>query len=52
VTFRRFVIVDCVFVLALVAVAFLCAGLGAALLTASALAIGHLGAWYSLDNSR
>jgi hypothetical protein len=52
VTLRQSAIADCVFALALVAVAFLYSGSGAALLSAGALVLGHLGAWYSLRNNR
>jgi hypothetical protein len=52
VTLRRFVIADCVLAVALIAVAFLYVGSGAALLIAGTLILGHLGAWYSLRNNR
>jgi hypothetical protein len=51
VTLRQFVIADCVLALALVAIAFLYGGSGAALLSSGALVLGHLGAWYSLRNN-
>jgi uncharacterized membrane protein YbjE (DUF340 family) len=49
---RRFAIADCVIALALVAIAFVYGGAGAALLIGAALAVGHFAGWYSLRNSR
>jgi hypothetical protein len=45
---RQFAIADCVVALALVAIAFIDGGVGAALLIASVLGLGHGAAWYSL----
>jgi hypothetical protein len=49
---RQFAIADCVVALALVALAVVYGGVGAALLIAGALALGHVAAWYSLRNNR
>jgi hypothetical protein len=45
-------IADCVIAVALIAVALLYVGSGAALLIAGTLMFGHLGAWYSLRHPR
>jgi hypothetical protein len=49
---RQFAIADCVVALALVALAVVDGGVGAALLIAGALVLGHVAAWYSLRNRR
>jgi hypothetical protein len=48
---RRFVIADAVVALAVVVIAFLYRGVGAALLLAGALLVGHVAAWYALRNN-
>jgi hypothetical protein len=52
VTLRQFAIADCVLAAALIAIALLHEGRGAALLIAGTLILGHLGAWYSLRDGR
>jgi hypothetical protein len=52
VTPRQVAIADCIAALALMAIAFLHLGSGAALLITGALILGHLGAWYSVRNNR
>jgi hypothetical protein len=49
---RQFAIADCVVALALVALAVVHGGVGAAPLIAGARALGHVAAWYSLRNNR
>jgi hypothetical protein len=49
---RQFVIADCVIALALLAVAFVSGGAGAARLIGAALVVGHFAGWYSLRNGR
>jgi hypothetical protein len=47
---RQFAIADCVVALALVAIASVYGGVGAALLIGGALGVGHVAGWYSLRN--
>jgi hypothetical protein len=49
---RQFAVADCVVALALVAIAAVDSGLGAALLIASAIVLGHVAGWYSLRDAR
>jgi len=49
---RQFVIADCVIALALLAIAFVSGGAGAARLISAVLVVGHLAGWYSLRNGR
>lgn len=49
---RQFVIADCVVALALVAVAFIYGGVGAALLIGGMLGLGHAAVWYCVRNRR
>jgi hypothetical protein len=49
---RQLAIADCVVALALVALAIVYGGVGAALLIAGALVLGHVAAWYSLRSNR
>jgi hypothetical protein len=49
---RQFAIADCVVALALLALAFVSGGVGAALLIGGTLGLGHVAGWYSLRNHR
>lgn len=49
---RRFAIADCLVALALVAIAFVYGGVGAALLIGGVLGAGHLAGWYWLRSRR
>jgi hypothetical protein len=49
---RQFAIADCVVALALLAMAFVYGGVGAALLIGGTLGLGHVAGWYSLRNHR
>jgi hypothetical protein len=52
VTRRQFAIADGVVALALLAMAFVYGGVGAALLIGGTLGLGHIAGWYSLRNHR
>jgi hypothetical protein len=51
VTRRQFALADCVVALALLAIAFVYGGVGAVLLIAGTLGLGHVAAWYCLRNA-
>jgi hypothetical protein len=49
---RQFAVADCIVALALVAIAFVYGGVGAALLVGAALGVGHVAGWYTLRDNR